>query len=105
MTSSLPVIIIGAGPVGLAAAAELAERSLRFIVIEKGPTAASAMAGWAHVHLFSPWSFNVAPAAERLLAAAGWQRPPGDVHPTGGEVISRYLVPLATHHSADRRRP
>jgi len=97
MTSSLPVIIIGAGPVGLAAAAELAERSLPFIVIEKGPTAASAMAGWAHVHLFSPWSFNVAPAAERLLAAAGWQRPPGDVHPTGGEVISRYLLPLATH--------
>ncbi|KAF0137474.1 MAG: hypothetical protein FD152_457 [Xanthobacteraceae bacterium] len=27
----------------------------------------------------------------------GVASPPGDVHPTGGELISRYLAPLATH--------
>ena len=97
MPPNLPVVVIGAGPVGLAAAAELAERGLPFVVVEKGPAVASAMAEWAHVRLFSPWSFNVAAAAERLLASTGWQRPPGDVHPTGGEVVSRYLMPLAAH--------
>lgn len=97
MTSSLPVVVIGAGPVGLAAAAELAERGLPFIVIEKGPAAASAVGQWNHVRLFSPWSFNVSAAAERMLATTGWRRPPGHVHPTGGELVARYLAPLAAH--------
>ena len=36
MKSELPVVVIGAGPVGLAAAAELAERGLPFRVLEAG---------------------------------------------------------------------
>ena len=35
----LPVVVIGAGPVGLAAAAHLHERGLPFTVLEAGPTA------------------------------------------------------------------
>lgn len=35
-SDSLPVIIIGAGPAGLAAAAQLRQRSIPFIVLEKG---------------------------------------------------------------------
>ena len=36
---SLPVAIIGAGPVGLAAAAHLAVRGLPFVVFERGADA------------------------------------------------------------------
>ena len=39
MSSSInpsPVVVIGAGPVGLAAAAELAERGIDFVVLESG---------------------------------------------------------------------
>ena len=95
--STLPIIVIGAGPIGLAAAAELAERGLPFKVLERGPRPGFAVEAWGHVRLFSPWSFNVSPAAERLLAKAGWQRPPGAVHPTGRDLIDLYLAPLAAH--------
>ncbi len=97
MHEDLPVVVIGAGPVGLAAAAELAERNIPFRIIEKAPAAAGAVSAWAHVRLFSPWRFNVSDAAARLLLATGWRRPPETVHPTGGELIRDYLAPLAAH--------
>ncbi len=97
MHEDLPVVVIGAGPVGLAAAAELAERNLPLRIIEKAPTAAGAVSAWAHVRLFSPWRFNVSDAAARLLVATGWRRPPDHVHPTGGALIRDYLAPLAAH--------
>jgi len=89
------VAIIGAGPVGLAAAAHVLERGLEPIVLEAGPEVGHAMAQWSHVQLFSPWSFNVDKASERLLAAAGWNAPEPDVYPTGGELRDLYLKPLA----------
>ena len=46
-TDSLPVAIIGAGPVGLAAAAHLAVRGLPFVVFESGPMPGAAMANGA----------------------------------------------------------
>lgn len=93
--SELPVIVVGAGPVGLAAAAELAERGLMSLVLEKADRAGAAVAAWHHVRLFSPWSELVAPAAGRLLEPTGWQRPAGEAYPTGEEWASRYLRPLA----------
>ena len=93
--SELPVIVVGAGPVGLAAAAELAERGLPSLVLEKADRAGAAVAAWHHVRLFSPWSELVAPAAGRLLEPTGWQRPAGEAYPTGEEWASRYLRPLA----------
>jgi DNA-binding transcriptional ArsR family regulator len=94
-----PVVVIGAGarsalrpPPSWPSAACPSSSSRR------GPAVASAMAEWAHVRLFSPWSFNVAPRRQSCCwHPTGWQRPPGDVHPTGGEVVSRYLIPLAAH--------
>ena len=65
--SELPVVVVGAGPVGLAAAAELAERGLEPLVLEKADRAGAAVAEWHHVRLFSPWSELVDPAARRLL--------------------------------------
>ncbi|POR54157.1 NAD(P)-binding domain-containing protein [Bosea psychrotolerans] len=89
------IAIIGAGPVGLAAAAHAIERGLRPVVLEQGSAVGHAVRHWAHVPMFSPWAFNIDGAAERLLAASGWSRPDPDGYPTGGELIDRYLAPLA----------
>ncbi|WP_326728144.1 FAD-dependent oxidoreductase [Streptomyces phaeochromogenes] len=90
-----PVAVIGAGPIGLAAAAHLAERGVPFIVLEAGDTPASAVRAWSHVQLFSPWEYNTDPAARRLLAEAGWQEPEASELPTGGDLVKQYLQPLA----------
>ncbi|MFJ8198039.1 NAD(P)-binding domain-containing protein [Streptomyces sp. NPDC096152] len=91
----LPVVVIGAGPVGLAAAARLVERGLEPLVLEAGPSAGTAVRDWAHVRLFSAWAEVTDPAAEKLLAPTGWTRPDGAAYPTGGDWAERYLQPLA----------
>ncbi|MEU4250918.1 NAD(P)-binding domain-containing protein [Amycolatopsis sp. NPDC026612] len=91
----LPVVVIGAGPVGLAAAAELLERGLEPLVLEQGTQAGAAVAEWNHVRLFSSWSELVDPAAARLLEPAGWGRPDAAAYPTGREWAEAYLRPLA----------
>lgn len=91
-----PVAIIGAGPVGLAAAAHAAERGMAFVVLEAGPHAAAAVGAWSHVRLFSSWSELVDPAARRLLDATGtWTAPDDTAYPTGGEWRRDHLQPLA----------
>ncbi|MDN6490819.1 MAG: FAD-dependent oxidoreductase, partial [Yaniella sp.] len=50
----LPVIILGAGPVGLAAAAHLIERGITPLVLEAGPSVGASIAQWGHTKLFSP---------------------------------------------------
>jgi thioredoxin reductase len=90
-----PVVVIGAGPVGLAAAAHLAERDLPFLVLETGDTVGASVRQWGQVRLFSPWRYNTDPAARRLLDAAGWAAPESDVLPTGAELVEDYLQPLA----------
>ena len=91
----LPVAVIGAGPVGLAAAAHLAERGVPFVVFEAGEGPAAAVRQWGHVTFFSPWRFNVDSAAARLLKKTGWIMPDPDRDPTGQELIDHYLAPLA----------
>jgi hypothetical protein len=95
-TSDLPIAIIGAGPVGLAAAAHIVERGLRPIVFERGPSVGASLQDWSHVRVFSPWRYNVDVAARRLLVAEGWNEPDADDLPTGGEIVERYLQPLAS---------
>ncbi|MEU5539557.1 NAD(P)-binding domain-containing protein [Streptomyces sp. NPDC020362] len=94
-TDQLPVLVIGAGPIGLAAAAHLVERGIEPLVLEAGPSAGSAVRDWAHVRLFSPWAEVTDPAAEKLLAPTGWVRPDGATYPTGGDWAENYLQPLA----------
>lgn len=94
MPSRLPVVVIGAGPQGLAAAAHLVERDVPVVVLEAGPGAATAVAEWGHVRLFSPWSELVDAAAARLLEPTGW-RAPAEGYPTGEQWIMAYLAPLA----------
>src|SRR6267142_4942090 len=96
MSEAKTVAIIGAGPVGLAAAAHILERGMTPIVLESGPEPAHSVRQWQHVQLFSPWEYNVDKAAERLLAPTGWNSPDPQVYPTGAELLERYIEPLAT---------
>lgn len=90
------IAIIGGGPVGLAAAAHALERDLTPIVLEAGDEVGQAVREWSHVRMFSPWTYNVDKAAERLLRQEGWNGPDPNHYPTGAELVEHYLEPLAT---------
>lgn len=93
-TPNYPIAILGAGPIGLAAAAHLTAYNIPFIIIEKNEVAAN-VANWEHVQLFSPWEFNVDPTAKTLLENTGWMMPNKDEIPTGKELREQYLLPLS----------
>ncbi|MDZ4771061.1 MAG: FAD-dependent oxidoreductase [Chloroflexota bacterium] len=91
----LPVVVIGAGPAGLAAAAHLLERGETPIVFEAGDRIGASVRAWGHVRMFSPWEFTVDSATVRHLTAHGWQMPPKDELPTGDALVERYMQPFA----------
>ncbi|MFD6879684.1 MULTISPECIES: NAD(P)-binding domain-containing protein [unclassified Streptomyces] len=93
--TELPVVVIGAGPIGLAAAAHLVDQGIEPLVLEAGPAVGSAVRDWSHVRLFSTWGEVVDPAAEKLLAPTGWVKPDEATYPTGGDWAEQYLQPLA----------
>lgn len=101
---TLPVAIIGAGPIGLAAAANLVERGLNFVIYETGSSVAHSVRSWGHVRLFSPWRHLIDPAARRLLEANGWTEP-RNLHkaPSGSELVDQYLEPLAANDRISSR--
>ncbi|ODV57729.1 NAD(P)-binding domain-containing protein [Lysinibacillus fusiformis] len=92
---NLPIVIIGAGPIGLASAAHLVEQKQAFILLEAGREIAHNIRTWGHVTLFSPWRYNINKAAKALLDASGWEEPNLDILPTGHELIDLYLKPLS----------
>ena len=91
----LPVAVIGAGPVGLAAAAHLLARGETPLILEAGPAVGHVVRQWSHVRMFTPWRFCVDRQAAALLAAHGWAHPDSDAVPTGAELLAGYLEPLA----------
>lgn len=95
MSETLPVAVIGAGPVGLAAAAHLLERGESPIIFETGAEVGANIRQWQHVRMFSPWEFTVDSASVRLLKQHGWQMPPAQDLPTGQDLLELYLQPLA----------
>ncbi|RUX96857.1 NAD(P)-binding domain-containing protein [Mesorhizobium sp. M7D.F.Ca.US.004.01.2.1] len=95
MMANLPVAVIGAGPVGLAAAAHLVERGIRPLILERGESVGAALLEWGHVRVFSPWEYNIDAAARALLDRSGWTAPDSQGLPTGGEIVRDYLAPLA----------
>jgi hypothetical protein len=95
MSHELPVAIIGAGPIGLAAATHLIERGLTVRVYEAGALIGANIRQWGHVRVFTPWRYCVDDATSGLLKRHGWQMPNADAFPTGAEIISSFLEPLA----------
>lgn len=93
--NQLPVVIIGAGPVGLAAAAHLSLRNQPFFIYETGPQVGYNVRSWGHVSMFSPWKFNMDHACVEVLTRLEWNRPNDEEVPTGDELVEDYLRPLA----------
>jgi thioredoxin reductase len=93
--NDLPVAVIGAGPIGLAAAAHLAERGVAVTVYEAGPTVAANIRDWAHVRIFTTWEQSVDTASRRLLETSGWRLPDPSALPTGEDLYRHYLEPLS----------
>jgi thioredoxin reductase len=96
LNSDLPVVVIGAGPVGLAAAAHLITRGATPLVLEAGESVGASVLQWGHVRIFSPWKYDIDAAARELLERDGWVAPAGEDYPTGRELVDSYLVPLAS---------
>ncbi|MGY2874479.1 cation diffusion facilitator CzcD-associated flavoprotein CzcO [Marmoricola sp. URHA0025 HA25] len=90
-----PVVVIGAGPIGLAAAAQAQARGLAVVVLESGTSAGTSVRSWGHLRLFSAWSELIDPAAAALLGASGWLAPDAAAYPTGAQWVDEYLQPLA----------
>ncbi|MDZ4724654.1 MAG: NAD(P)-binding domain-containing protein [Leptospira sp.] len=95
MSSWLPTAIIGAGPVGMAAAAQLVHRNKSFIILEKGNDVGHHLSKWENVKMFSPWEYNIDKDAKDLLTEYNWIAPNSFELPTGGEFIQKYLRPLS----------
>ncbi|KTR45380.1 FAD-dependent oxidoreductase, partial [Curtobacterium oceanosedimentum] len=93
--AGLPVAVIGAGPVGLAAAAHLLEQGLPVVVYEAGDHVGTSVRAWGHTRLFSPWRYVIDAAARRLLEPTGWNEPRRSSLPTGHDLVAQYLDPLA----------
>src|SRR5260221_13476583 len=95
MSDNFPIAIIGAGPVGLAAAAQAIARGLPVKLYEAGVTVGANLRDWGHVRVFTPWELNIDAAARALLERTGWTMPSAGELPTGDNLYARYLKPLA----------
>src|SRR5690606_40876790 len=74
----LPVAVIGAGPIGLAAAAHLVERGMEVRIYEAGTTVGTNVRDWTHVQIFTTWEQSVDAASVRLLEKHNWTAPQSD---------------------------
>lgn len=93
--NQLPVAIIGGGPVGMAAAAQLAEKGKAFVLFEAAAEPGANFLDYGHVRLFSTWRYNIDAAAKRLLEKHGKHLPAPDDLPLGAEIVAEYLRPLS----------
>lgn len=84
------VLVIGAGPMGIAAALGAAERGHDVTVLERGEVGAS-LRTWGPTRFFSPLHMNVSARMRTLL---GHDLPEDDALLTGPEYADRVLVPL-----------
>ena len=98
-TTTSHTVVIGAGPSG-SPPRPAGRRRMPYRPRGRPPRGAS-MRQWGHVRLFSPWSLDIDPDAAALLRDRDWAQPNLIDHPTGAELVERYLDPLAAHPSID----
>jgi thioredoxin reductase len=89
------VIIVGAGPIGLAAAVHLLKQNISTIIFEHSENVGGNINQWGHVQLFTPWNYNLDELCAIELKKTGWKYPDFNSYPTGHEFLSKYLVPLS----------
>src|SRR3989304_5810073 len=90
------IAIVGAGPIGLEAAAHAVQAGFEVRVFERGRVAENVR-GWGHVRLFSPFGINASTWGRRTLAGdslAATRLPNADEILTGREFAERHLLPL-----------
>lgn len=105
MSQAPRLAILGAGPIGLEAAAATVEHGWPFTLYEAASEVAAHVRSWGHVRLFTPWDLNASTRTRRMLADAGTTMPEGEACPSGAELVDRVLEPLAALPSiADRLR-
>jgi thioredoxin reductase len=82
------VLVIGAGPMGVAAAIGAADRGHDVTVLERGEVGAS-LRTWGPTRFFSPLHMNVSARMRELLSGID-----DEALPTGDEYVDRVLLPL-----------
>jgi len=87
--------VIGAGPIGLAAAAHLDRARRPHPHLRGGTDGRANIRDWAHVRIFTTWEQSVDTASRRLLEASGWTLPDPNALPTGEDLYRHYLKPLS----------
>lgn len=90
-----PVVIIGAGPAGLALAYQLKTHGIPCLVLEKGPTVASSFQGMYKSIFFGPWMNNILPGGPVPL--------PQLLARTRRKEWIEYLEAFARNHDLDVR--
>ena len=95
------IAVVGAGPIGLAAACHLLARGEQPLVLEAGDGPGHTVRQWSQVGMFSPWEWNTDKEAVKLLTAHGWRHPQTDAFPTGRDLVEQYLEPLARLRALD----
>lgn len=86
------IVVIGGGPIGIAAAISAADRGFDVTLLEEGEVGQS-LRSWGATRFFTPLSMNASP---RMLELLGSEAPPADALLTGAEMADRVLAPLAT---------
>ena len=90
----LRIAILGAGPIGIEAALEALDRGFDVTVYEAGQIGAH-LRQFGHVTLFTPFGMNSTERGRALLRDSGVTPPPDDALLTAGDLVARYLAPLA----------